>query len=244
LLGNLAVYSSASKHIVKRGGCPVTIECIKYNVKHQGVLGKLLRCISNIVLTESKAYEMYARLKSVELVNQIMTMYPNHKQVQKSARSFLKAMKLKSHKLQQDGTESKALKDKVDIKYIKFLTSGCMMRKYCSSAKPRKRVVKLTDNLEHIVLSDPNGKKAPKQIYVRHITELRTGACTFTLRRSGLGWKKAKEERCFAIFTMDASGKANDLNLECKTVEIYEKWTAALQQLIQFAHEKSKIKYT
>merc|ERR1712232_202505 len=153
-------------------------------------------------------------------------------------------MKLKSHKLQQNNTESKALKGKVAIKYVKFLTSGVVMKKYCSSAKPRKRVVKLTDNLEHMILTDPNGKKAPKQLYVRHITELRTGACTFTLRRSGLGWKKAKNERCFAIFTMDQSGKTNDLNLECKTVEIFEKWTSGLQELIQFAHQKSTINYT
>merc|ERR1712113_1237109 len=132
-------------------------------------------------------------------------------------------MKLKSHKLQQNNTESKALKDKVDVKYIKYLTSGVMMKKYCSSAKPRKRIVKLTNDLEYILLIDPNNKKAPKQLYIRHITELRTGACTFTLRRSGLGYKKAKDERCFAIFTQDQYGKLNDLNLECKTEEIFQK---------------------
>merc|ERR1712115_118680 len=91
-----------------------------------------------------------------------------------------------------------------------------MVKKYCSSAKPRKRILKLTENLEHMLLIDSNAKKAPKQLYVRHILELRTGACTFTLRRSGLGWKKAKPERCFAIFMRDGSGKTYDLNLECK----------------------------
>ena len=44
--------------------------------------------------------------------------------------------------------------------------------------------VKLSENLEHIVLIDPNGKKAPKQIYVRHVTELRTGACTVCIVRN------------------------------------------------------------
>merc|ERR1712083_1237665 len=141
-------------------------------------------------------------------------------------------------------TNSNALRDKVDIKYVKFLTAGSLMRKYCSSAKPRKRLVSMSDDLEHMILTDPNGKKAPKQLYVRYITELRTGACTFTLRRSGLGWKAAKPEKCFALFTMDPSGKTNDLNLECKTVQIYEKWTAALLELIQFAHEKAKVNYT
>ena len=244
LVGNLAVYGSASKHLVKRGGPAVCMLCIKNNVNHQGVLFKLLRCISNLVLTEQKSYEKFVELEAIEIVKQIKQMYPNHKQINKCSDAFIRAMKLKSHKLQQDGTESKALKDKVDVKYIKYLRSGVMMKKYCSSAKPRKRLIKLTDNLEHILLIDPNGKKAPKQLYVRHITELRTGACTFTLRRSGLGWKKAKDERCFAIFTQDGSGHTNDLNLECKTVEIYEKWTNALQQLIQYAHEKSKINYT
>merc|ERR1712129_183370 len=104
---------------------------------------------------------------------------------------------------------------------------------------PRKRILKLTDNLEHLLLIDPNAKKAPKQLYVRHIIELRTGACTYTLRRSGLGWKKAKKERCFAIFTQDGSGKTNDINLECNTIETYEKWTTGLLQIIQQAQETS-----
>merc|ERR1740123_2642269 len=99
------------------------------------------------------------------------------------------------------------------------------MRKYCSSAKPRKRLVSMSDDLEHMILTDPNGKKAPKQLYVRHITELRTGACTYTLRRSGLGWKKAKKELSFAIFTRDGSGKTNDVNLEVGSgLENYMKW--------------------
>eukprot|EP01083_Nonionella_stella_P115236 341428_1 len=244
LLGNLAIYSSASKHIVKRGGCAVCIECIKFNVKHQGVLAKLLRCISNLVLTETKSYEIFIKLQCLQIIEQINAMYPNHKQIKKSSEAFLKAMKLKSHKLHQDNTGTKALKDKVDIKYIKFLTSGVVMKKYCSSAKPRKRIIKLTDDLEYIVLMDPNGKKAPKKLYVRNITELRTGACTFTLRRSGFGFKKANNERSFALFSQDQTGKMNDLNLECKTVEIYEKWVHALNQIIEFAHQKSKVNYT
>ncbi len=99
--------------------------------------------------------------------------------------------------------------------------------------------------MEHIQLVDLNGKKAPKKLYVRHIVELRTGACTYTLRRSGLAWKKAKDERCLAIFTqIKVHGNDYDLNLECKTVEVYTKWTQSLQQLIKFAHQKTKINYT
>ena len=244
LMGNLAVYSSASKHIVKRNGCAVIIECIKHNVKHHGVLAKLLRCLSSLVLTDSKAFVSFSELDAEDIVSKIKEMCPSHRQIQKSANSFLKAMKLKSHKLQQQKSQSKSLKDKVDIKYVKFLTSGTMMRKYCSSAKPRKRLISLSDDLEHMILTDPNGKKAPKQLYVRYITELRTGACTFTLRRSGLGWKAAKDEKCFALFTMDPSGKTNDLNLECKTVESFNKWTEGLKQVIQCAQEQPKIKYT
>ncbi len=59
-------------------------------------------------------------------------------------------MKLKSYKLQQDDTESKALKDKVDIKYI------------IPQQNQGNCIVKLTDDLEHIQLVAHNGKKAPK----------------------------------------------------------------------------------
>ena len=47
-----------------------------------------------------------------------------------------------------------------------------LLRKYCSSAKPRKRLVSLSDDLEHMILTDPNGKKAPKQLYVRYIRKI------------------------------------------------------------------------
>ena len=244
LIGNLAVYSSASKHIVKRGGCAVCIECIKYNMEHQGVLSKLVRCIANLILTETKAYDKFIELEAIQIIQNIQNRYPHNKQIEKSSKAFIRCMKMKSVKINAEIKESKALKDKVDIKYIKYLTSGVMMKKFCSSAKPRKRIVRLTENLEYIVLKDPTGKKAPKSYWIRNIDEIRTGACTFTLRRTGLGWKKAKPERCFALFTKDLSGNAKTLDLECKTIEEYQKWTIALDQVIKLAHEHSDIKYT
>ncbi len=105
LIGNLAIYSSASKHIVKRGGCAVIIECIKFYCD-----------VLVILLTESKSYQIFINLQSIEIVQQIKI----NQQIIKCCDSFLKAMKLKSHKLQQTHLkESKALKDKVNVTYIK-----------------------------------------------------------------------------------------------------------------------------
>jgi len=241
LVGNLAVYESASKHIVKRGGCAVLAHCIQSNVEYQATLSKLLRCISNLVLTETKSYELFVELEMETMIDRIQALYPKHPQIQKNSMGFLRAMDMKSKKLAQSprGMQSLALKDKMHVKYVKFLISGAMMKKFSTTVKPRKRIVKLTDDLEYIILKDPSGKKEPKQIYVRDITEMRVGACTPALTRGGLGWKRAKNERSFAIFIRDGSGGSKPiLNLEIKTVELHQKWTAALQQLIIAAQEK------
>jgi len=238
-VGNLAVYESASKHIVKRGGCAVLAHCINSNLGHQAVLSKLLRCIANLVLTEAKSYDLFVELEMGEMITKVQSMYPNHPQIQKNAESFLRSMEMRSKKIVQapKAMMSATLKDKMNIKYVKFLISGAMMKKYSNSAKPKKRIVKLTQDLEYIILQDPSGKKPSRQINVRQITEMRTGACTAALTKGGLGWKRAKNERCFAIFTKDGSGKINDINLECKTVEMYLKWSAALQELINCVHD-------
>merc|ERR1712032_180385 len=89
LICNLAVYGTAAKHIVKRGGCAVLLECIKYNWKQPGVLGKLIRCISNLLLTDSKSYEKFMGLDAEEVVNRIRLQYPNHKQISKCSDAFL-----------------------------------------------------------------------------------------------------------------------------------------------------------
>jgi len=48
------------------------------------------------------------------------------------------------------------------------------------------------------------------------------------LKRSGLGWKQAKPDRCFAIFALDPNNKDYNVSLEAKSVEEFLKWEEAL----------------
>lgn len=243
LIGNLAVYPSASRYIVKRGGCAVIIECMKTNYQSRALLPKLVRCCANLVLTDSKSYDTFNTLNAADLVQQLLQMYPNLKALQKSGVAFVKAMKLRSHKLTQASAKSKTLTDRLDPATVRFLTSGVVMRKFCESAKPRKRIIKLTDDLEYLLMVDPAGKKAPKQLPIRSIVEIRTGCCTFILKRKGIGWKSAKPDRAFALFAKDAQGKNRTLDLETKTVKDFIRWTQALEQVRKEATKKTKLEF-
>jgi len=82
-----------------------------------------------------------------------------------------------------------------------------------------------------LLFEDPDGQKAPKQMNVHTIKEIRTGPCTFSLKRSGVGWKAAAADRCFAIFSLDPNGGEFTVDFEAKSVEEFLKWAEALEQL-------------
>jgi len=158
-------------------------------------------------------------------------MYPNHQDIKKCAGAFLKAMKMKSKTLASNPNKTKSLQEKLDIAIVRLLTAGTIMKKFCESAKPRKRRIRATDDLELLLFEDPSGQKAPKQMNVHAIKEIRSGPCTFTLKRSGMSWKAAATDRCFAIFSVDPNGKEFSVDLEAKSVEEFLKWVEALEQL-------------
>ena len=239
LIGNLGVYPTASRHLVKRGACPVLIECLKKNIYYRGIAAKIVRCVANFILTDAKAHEQLEELQTESLVNQALQQHPNHNELKKAAIAFQKAMKMKSKKMVQKGAPTLSLKDKIDTPIVRMLHAGTIMRKFCKSAKPRKRKVYMSDDLQFLIFEDPTGKKSSKQMQTKTITDVRRGACTYNLKRGGMGWKPALEDRCFAIFSIDPNQNEFTVDLEAKSPGEFDRWTKAIDMVRLTAQGKN-----
>ena len=88
LLGNIAIHPSAARQLTKRGACAVIIDTVRKNIDFRAVLTKLVRAMTNLILTDNAAVGKFEELGAKELVRTIAKTHFGHQALQKVTSIF------------------------------------------------------------------------------------------------------------------------------------------------------------
>lgn len=126
------------------------------------------------------------------------------------------------------------IKDNFDLETRKFLLNGCMLIKHYANQRPRPRMIKVNENFDSLIISDPEKPKTEALIKpFSNMKEVNAGACTDSLAIKKFGYDLPKPEHCFGIFFHN-SADDHTLSLEAANFEDVTKWVNALYLLIKF----------
>jgi len=241
LLFNIAIHPSGSRTLTKRGAVEVIKDTIEKNMEHQGVIAKFIRVMTNLLLTDNKSVGKMMQCNVKETVRLVSRQHMSHQQIQKAARSFVRALRQRTDDRGISSNVATVMtRDKLPVHVVNLLTSGTVMRKFHRSKAPRKRRVKTQPNCEIILFEDTKGKKAPLMLKAREMFDVRKGACTLPLRKDMWNHRKADPERCFAIFVRSGDDEFS-IDLETRTVDECSLWVEALNTLKEVLRPKKRV---
>ena len=231
-LSKLAIHPPASRPLVKRGAIPVIISSCTANSQRRGIITRYVRTLTNFLYTEHKTGEELNKVNGYEVLAGIVQQHQDYPQLMSEWQQFEKAMKLKSKKYAPTANYSVPIRDRMQMANSRLIAAGTMMKKYDPNGKAKKRLVRGNDDCTLLVFEDPNGKKAPKQMNMKSVKEIRAGNKT-------KGLEHVRPDCCFAIISIDPNGREFGLGLETKSAIESQRWVAALQDMVN-ANQNAK----
>jgi len=226
-LSKLSVHPTASRPLVKRGAVAVIVNSANANPDRKAIIARYLRTLSNFLYTEVKAGEEITRTNAYPIFQNIVEKNPGFEPLTKEWAEFDKATRLKSKKVGHTAKHySVPVRDRVDKSNLRLLTAGTVMRKH-EKGKARKKLVRVDETCELLLFEDAGSgaKKAPKQLNMKSIQEIRAG-------NNHPSMKKVPKECGIEIVSVDPNGRSFVVCLETKTGLEADKWVSALQELL------------
>jgi len=223
-LSKLSTHPIASRHLVKRGAVPVILLSCQKNPQRRNVIARYIRTLTNFLYTEHKTVEEIKDGNGYMMLKQIVDQAPDFAPLQEQWQAFEKAIKMKAKNFGQHQHYSIPIRDRMKKENVRLLSAGSMMRKYETKGKGKKRVVRANDDCTVLLFEDPNGKKAPKQLNLKSVKEIRSG-------NSSKALAKVSPDCCFSIVAIDPNGREFFIDLEQKSNVETAKWLEALDDM-------------
>ncbi|ETO26481.1 hypothetical protein RFI_10655, partial [Reticulomyxa filosa] len=229
-LSKLSLFSPCSRVLVKRGAVAVLVNSARANVERKGLAARYLRILSNLLLTDAKTGEELLRTHAYDVFQDIVSRHNSYEPLDKEWHEFEKALRLKSTAFAQTHKYyTIPLRDRIDKSNLRLLTAGTIMRKHGD--------VRIDHSCELLLLEDPKGKKATKQLSLKSVRQIVNDNSQPPLR-------KVSKDCAICIVSTDPNGHDFALCLETKTPQECQKWVHALQELIRlnlYVHDKTSL---
>eukprot|EP01083_Nonionella_stella_P220556 788959_1 len=235
---NLTIFETASRLLVEDGVIENFIGRVRDNLEYPGLLAKLIRAMANALLTAGEDAKLAVRkVKGLQTVREVLGMYPHNHELVKACETFIKKMTESARPRHQVATaDIRSLREQIPPSFRNLMEAGFIARKFCRSARPRKRHIRIGNEFESLHWTDPTGRKPGHACPIQAIREVRAGTCTAELKRKSRLWRAAVPERSLAVFAEDNRRKPFQLCLECRSADEQKLWVEMIELLMKL-HE-------